>query len=163
MKDMKDMKDGAKSATPMPPIPIGHTSINGDSNHAPVMQTVPAPAIAPVEPSDWEPSITGTIPYDELTRYICDMIYHTIGNAEPPGDGAVFEIEAKLGEIHNIEEGRRIRLPVMTETVFDKTQFGPPTRFESSMNVVRISPQPPPLFKPFHHHLYRFIVTTLTT
>ncbi len=79
----------------------------------------------------------GSTPYEELTRHICDMIFHTIGNTDPPTDGAVFEIEAKLGEIHNIEEGRRLRLPVITETMFDKNSFGSPTRFESSMNVVR--------------------------
>jgi mRNA capping enzyme, beta chain len=97
---------------------------------------MPFVATAPVGPSDWEPSIMGSTPYEELTRYICDMIFNTIGNADPPTGGAVFEIEAKLGEIHNIEEGRRLKLPVMTETVFDKNSFGPPTRFESSMNIV---------------------------
>jgi mRNA capping enzyme, beta chain len=137
------MKDGVKSAPHVPPAANGHASINGNVNHAPVMQAVPATAITPIEPSDWEPSIMGNTPYEELTRYICDMIYNTIGNAEPPTDGAVFEIEAKLGEIHNIEEGRRVRLPVMTETIFDKTQFGAPTRFESSMNVVSYTPPPP--------------------
>ncbi len=84
----------------------------------------------------------GSAPYEELTRYLSDMIYNTIGNAEPPAGGAVFEIEAKLGEIHNMEEGRRIRLPVITETIFDKNGFGPPTRFESSMNVVSLSRLP---------------------
>ena len=156
---MKDMKDGVKLATPVPPIANGYASINGNINHAPIMQAVPAAATAAIEPSDWEPSIMGTTPYEELTRYICDMIYNTIGNAEPPSDGAVFEIEAKLGEIHNIEEGRRIRLPVMTETIFDKTQFGPPTRFESSMNVVRISAHPSAFPQAPSH---QFIITTLT-
>ena len=116
-----------------------HAPVNGHVNHAPPVQTVPTAATVPTEPSDWEPSIMGSTPYEELTRYICDMIYHTIGNADPPTDGAVFEIEAKLGEIHNIEEGRRLRLPVMTETIFDKNSFGPPTRFESSMNIVCIT------------------------
>lgn len=143
------MKGGVRSASNVPPAVNGHASVNGHVNHAPAMQAVPVAATAPIEPSDWEPSIMGSTPYEELTRYICDMIYNTIGNAEPPTDGAVFEIEAKLGEIHNIEEGRRIRLPVMTETVFDKNQFGPPTRFESSMNIVSISPTSSYIDPPF--------------
>ncbi len=133
------MKESVRSASHVPPSINGHASLNGNVGHAPPVQTLPVAAPAPVEPSDWEPSIMGSTPYEELTRHICDMIYNTIGTADTPTDGAVFEIEAKLGEIHNIEEGRRIRLPVMTETIFDKTKFGPPTRFESSMNVVSIS------------------------
>lgn len=132
------MKENLRPVSHMPPSVNGHVALNGNVNHVHPAQAIPVAAIAPIEPSDWEPSIMGSTPYEELTRYICDMIYNTIGNAEPPTDGAVFEIEAKLGEIHNIEEGRRIRLPVMTETIFDKTKFGPPTRFESSMNVVSI-------------------------
>lgn len=139
------MKDGVQSVPQPPAIVDGHASMNGIVNHAPPVQTMPTTASAPTGPSDWEPSIMGSTPYEELTRYMCDMIYRTIGNAEPPSDGAVFEIEAKLGEIHNVEEGRRLRLPVMTETIFDKNSFGPATRFESSMNVVRMilaSPRP---------------------
>ncbi|KAF7503195.1 hypothetical protein GJ744_004228 [Endocarpon pusillum] len=129
------MKGNVRSVPHAPPAVNGHPSTNGSVHQAAPMRAMPVTASVPIEPSDWEPSIMGSTPYEELTRYICDMIYNTIGNAEPPTDGAVFEIEAKLGEIHNIEEGRRIRLPVMTETIFDKNQFGPPTRFESSMNV----------------------------
>lgn len=144
------MKDNIRSASHVPPTVNGHASTNGTVNHAASMRAIPVAATVPIEPSDWEPSIMGTVPYEELTRYISDMIYNTIGNAEPPTDGAVFEIEAKLGEIHNIEEGGRIRLPVMTETVFDKSRFGPPTRFESSMNVVSVSP---PSSRPTAYHL----------
>ena len=133
-----NVKESVRSNSHLSPAVNGYASVNGIANHAPHTQAVPVAAITPIEPSDWEPSIMGSTPYEELTRHICDMIYNTIGNADPPTDGAVFEIEAKLGEIHNIEEGRRIRLPVMTETIFDKNQFGPPTRFDSSMNVVSI-------------------------
>ena len=55
--------------------------------------------------------------------------------AEPPSGGAVFEIEAKIGEIHDIEEGMRLSLPVETETIFNKDRFRR-TKFESSMNMV---------------------------
>jgi mRNA capping enzyme, beta chain len=130
------MKEGVLAASHVPISINGSAPVNGDVHHAQPTQAMPVVATAPAEPSDWEPSIMGSTPYEELTRYICDMIFNTIGNADPPTGGAVFEIEAKLGEIHNIEEGRRLKLPVMTETVFDKNSFGPPTRFESSMNVV---------------------------
>lgn len=133
------MKDNIRPISNVPLTVNGHATVNGDGNHAQPAQTIPVLAVAPIEPSDWEPSIMGSTPYEEMTRYVCDKIYNTIGNADPPTNGAVFEIEAKLGEIHSTEEGRRLRLPVMTETIFDKANFGSPTRFESSMNVVSIS------------------------
>lgn len=132
------MTESVRPAAHVPPSVNGLAPLNGNVNRAQPVQTTPVAAALPVQPSDWEPSIMGSTPYEELTRYICDMIFNTIGNADPPTGGAVFEIEAKLGEIYDVEEGRRIRLPVMTETVFDKNKFGPPTRFESSMNVVSI-------------------------
>lgn len=131
-------KDGVQSVSHIPAAVSGNAPVNGVTNHSQPMQSMPVMPLAPVGPSDWEPSITGSIPYEDLTRYICDAIFNTIGSVDPPTGGAVFEIEAKLGEIHNIEEGRRLRLPVMTETIFDKHNFGPPTKFESSMNVVSV-------------------------
>ena len=46
----------------------------------------------------------------------------------------MFEIEAKIGEIHDIEEGRRLSLPVGCETVFLKDRWRR-TKFESSMDM----------------------------
>lgn len=83
----------------------------------------------------WEPSIMNIIPYEDLTRSVCQWIVGTIGNAEPPSGGAVFEIEAKLGEICAADDGERINLPVSTETIFNKDKFRA-TKFESTMNVV---------------------------
>jgi hypothetical protein len=104
----------------------GHASING---------SVPPPA--PVFPADppLEPSITNQTPFEDLTRRVSDWIVRTIGMAEPPSGGAVFEIEAKIGEIHDVEEGQRLSLPVDTETIFNRDNFRR-TKFESSMSMV---------------------------
>lgn len=134
-------KDSARTSLPNAEMGNGINTMNGHVNDVSVAGSIPAASLMlPAERDDWEPSIMGSTPYEELTRHICDVIYSTVGVEDPPTDGAVFEIEAKLGEIHNIEEGRRLRLPVMTETVFDKVHFSSPTRFESSMNVVCTNP-----------------------
>jgi hypothetical protein len=81
----------------------------------------------------WEPSITNLIPYEDLTRHISDWIVGTIDKEDVPSGGAMFEIEAKIGEIHDIEEGRRLSLPVGCETIFLKDRWRR-TKFESSMD-----------------------------
>ena len=112
----------------------GHAAMNG-SALVPAPQAVPAALNASGLP--WEHSIINEVPYEDLTRRICDWIYTTIGEAETPSGGAVFEIEAKIGDIYDIEEGRRLRLPhIETETIFNKDMFRK-TKFESSMNMVR--------------------------
>ena len=80
------------------------------------------------------------IPYEDLTRKVCDWIFATIGTAAPPAGGAMFEIEAKLGEIRDAEDDARINLPVDTEAVFNKDKFRK-TRFESTMNIVSVPAQ----------------------
>jgi hypothetical protein len=95
---------------------------------------VAAPPRDPTE-GPWEPSIMNIIPYEDLTRSVCQWIVGTIGNAETPSGGAVFEIEAKIGEICAADDGERINLPVSTETIFNKDKFRA-TKFESTMNVV---------------------------
>jgi hypothetical protein len=84
----------------------------------------------------WEPSITNVLPYEDLTRRISDWIYGVIDKENAPAGGAMFEIEAKIGEIHDIEEGRRLSLPVACETVFVKERWRR-TKFESSMDQVQ--------------------------
>jgi hypothetical protein len=101
---------------------------------APTAMMIAAPPRDPTE-GPWEPSITNTIPYEDLTRSVCDWIVRTIGHAETPSGGAVFEIEAKIGEIRAMDDGERINLPVDTETIFNKDKFRA-TKFESTMNVV---------------------------
>jgi mRNA capping enzyme, beta chain len=110
----------------------GNPAANG---HAPV--TTPLQQAAP----HWEPSITNEEPYEDLTQSICDWIIQTIGMATPPSGGAMFEIEAKIGEIFDVEEGTRIRLPVLTEAIFNKNVYRR-TKFESSMNMVSLCSAP---------------------
>lgn len=105
----------------------GYVATNGNAIVHPVLDASDLPR---------EPSITNQVPYEDLTRQISDWIVGTIGMAEPPSGGAMFEIEAKIGDIHDIEEGQRLNLPVLTETVFNKEKFRK-TKFESSMNMVR--------------------------
>ena len=129
---------------PRPDIQVAvtnHRPVNGGGpNHAGTNGNVPnVPTPAPSLPP-WEPSITNLVPYEDLTRRVCHWIVSTIGMAEAPSEGAVFEIEGKIGEIHDIEEGGRLNLPVDTEAIFNKDRFRR-TKFESSMSMV-CNPQP---------------------
>jgi mRNA capping enzyme, beta chain len=119
------------------PIPT-----NGNAAIITASATMPA-AAPPHDPTEgpWEHSILNIIPYEDLTRRICDWIVEKIGGAATPAGGAVFEIEAKLGEICDADDGLRINLPVDTETVFNKDKFKR-TKFESTMNVVSLLLQP---------------------
>jgi len=92
-------------------------------------------AAPPKTEPHWEPSILNLTPYEDLTRRVCDWIYQVIGMASPPAGGAVFEIEAKIGAIFDIENGERVTLPVETEAVFNKDRWRR-TKFESSMDMV---------------------------
>ena len=83
----------------------------------------------------YEVSITNQEPMQDLTKQICDWIYTTIGMGEPPAGGAVYEIEAKIGQIHDVSHGERLDLPVSTEALFNPhKQSG--TKFESTMDIV---------------------------
>ncbi len=87
----------------------------------------------------WEPSIINEAAFDDLTRRVCDWILFTIGDKQAPAGGAMFEIEAKVGMIFDEGTGDRLRLPVLTETVFNRRNYGGRTSFKSSMNVVSIA------------------------
>lgn len=84
----------------------------------------------------WEPSITTKTPFEDLTNRVCDWIVHWLANAATPSNGAVFEIEAKVGAIYDEQTGQRLMLPVETETVFNRDKYRGRTSFKSSMNVV---------------------------
>lgn len=127
----------------MAPETNGQTPING--------HTVGTAAVQKAEGSlgPWEPSITGLIPHEEVTKIICDFLFQQVvmrkdigagpagGAAE--GQGAILEIEAKLGRIMDKHRGERIRLPVLSECVLSKDDPGIRTAFESSMSLVRPS------------------------
>jgi hypothetical protein len=85
-------------------------------------------------PTKWEESILNTIPYEELTKSVCDWIFLTVGGREAPA-GAAFEIEAKIGAIIDTHNRGRIQIPVKSEAIFDKEHFTG-TKFESVMNIV---------------------------
>ena len=137
---LKLIKNG--TGTSVQPIAQIKRPLNGRlaSNNAIIPQQHAQTPGPPPQPSSipmtlhWEPSITNVLPYEDLTQHVSGWIYNTIGREDPLSDGAFFEIEAKIGTIHDIESGRRLNLPVMTETVFDRNAFRR-TRFDSSMDL----------------------------
>lgn len=56
------------------------------------------------------------------------------------GQGAILEIEAKLGQLVDKHRGERLRLPVLTECVISKDDPSIRTAFESSMSLVTSHP-----------------------
>ena len=101
-----------------------------------VVSAQPAPSPADIP---WEPCLTNVVPFEDLTRLMCDRIFFHVGMVDPPQGGAKFEIEAKLGEIQSVEDHARVRIPVLSECLVDKDSvLFPKTRFDSSMNVVSI-------------------------
>ncbi|RMD39358.1 hypothetical protein DV735_g5775, partial [Chaetothyriales sp. CBS 134920] len=94
---------------------------------------VPPPA-SQSDASKWEESIINKIPHEDLIKHICDWIYLQIGHRQPP-PGAVFEIEAKIGNIIDVRDQSRIRLPILSEAIFEREAYWNPTKFESTMDV----------------------------
>ncbi|KAJ5757974.1 uncharacterized protein N7511_006668 [Penicillium nucicola] len=93
----------------------------------------------------WEPSITGFIPHEEVTKTLCDFLFkhvvlRTDVNAGPAGSaaagqGAIIEVEAKLGHIIDMDSRDRINLPILTESVINRESARFRTSFESTMTV----------------------------
>ena len=100
----------------------------------------------------WESTILGSvIPYEDLTRTISDWLFQQVVTREDvgtgpagggPGQGAILEIEAKIGQIIDMNRGERLRLPVLTECVISQNDPSIRTKFESSMTEVRIPTSP---------------------
>jgi hypothetical protein len=96
----------------------------------------------------WEPSITGLIPHEELTKLICDFLFEQVvmrkdigaaaagAAAAAAGAGAILEVEAKLGQLVDKNRGGRLRLPVLTECVLSRDDPSIRIGFESSMSLV---------------------------
>lgn len=121
-------------------------SMNGPpAQYAPA--AVPAPQGAPSAGSlgPWEPSITGLIPYEEITKTLCDFLFQhvvmrkdvAVGGAgsAAAGQGTIIEVEAKLGHIIDQDRRERLRLPVLTESIISRESHIR-TAFESNMTVV---------------------------
>lgn len=90
----------------------------------------------------WEPSILNLIPSEEVTRVISDFLFTQVVlrddvGAGPagggPGQGAVLEIEAKIGQLIDKNTNDRLRLPVMSECVVSKDDPNVRINFKSSM------------------------------
>jgi mRNA capping enzyme, beta chain len=111
-------------------------------------------ALGPPEPpigilGPWEPSITGVFPHEEITKVICDFLFQQVvirrdigagaAGATATGQGAILEVEAKLGQLVDRDRGGRLHLPVLTECVLSKEDSGIRTSFESSMTLASFS------------------------
>ncbi|KAI0051099.1 mRNA triphosphatase CET1 [Auriscalpium vulgare] len=80
------------------------------------------------------PSILGVEPLDEFIREVADFIHHTILNRPPEAQGQI-EVEAKVGVLRDKQTGRRIALPVLTETILAPNEVD--SRFESNMTAMQ--------------------------
>lgn len=131
-----------------PPAPANRPVPNGAApavSRKPIAPA-PEPTYGPLGP--WEPSITGLIPHEELTKVICDFLFQQVvlrrdlGTGPPgvtaTGPMAVLEVEAKLGQLIDRDRGGRLRLPVLSECILNREEMGSRTAFESSMSLVRI-------------------------
>lgn len=124
------------------------------------METVRAPMAQPALADDgplghWEPSILGTEPMEELTKTVGDFLYKEImartdigvgpaGGA--PNLGAVFEIEAKIGQLIDTNTNDRLRLPVLNECVINHASPDLRVKFQSSMTEVCFLSARSPMF-----------------
>lgn len=95
----------------------------------------------------WEPSIRGIVPYEEITNTVCDFLFQHVvlrndavaapAGTSAAGQGAIIEVEAKMGQLVDMDRNERLHLPIQTESVLDKTNSRLRTAFESTMTVVR--------------------------
>lgn len=129
--------------TPGPAVPP--PSANGPPPPPPVV----APAARRVKQEGslgpWEPSITGFIPFEETTKQLCDFLFQHVvvrtdvavgvAGSAAAGQGAIIEVEAKLGRLVDQDRRERLVLPVLTESVINR-ESRLRTSFESSMSVV---------------------------
>ncbi|EAS30113.3 mRNA capping enzyme, beta chain [Coccidioides immitis RS] len=95
----------------------------------------------------WEPSITGVIPHEEVTKLICDFLFQQVvmrkdigagpAGGSATGSGAILEVEAKLGQLVDKNRGERVRLPVLTECIISRDDPSMRIAFESSMTLAQ--------------------------
>lgn len=129
--------------TPARPPPVNGTT---PLNNRPVPPPQPQPTYGLLGP--WEPSISGKIPYEEITKTVCDFLFKEVvlkndiaagaAGAAATGSAAMLEIEAKLGRIMDKDRQGRLRLPVMSECILQTEGSGYRTAFESSMSLVSL-------------------------
>ncbi|OJD20081.1 hypothetical protein ACJ73_08587 [Blastomyces percursus] len=126
----------------VPEVPNGEATTNGNlpAGRPPVDQT--ATSLGP-----WEPSITGLIPHEEVTKLICDFLFQQVvmrrdigagpAGGSAVGQGAVLEVEAKLGMLVDRNRGERVRIPALTECILAKDDPSIRVGFESSMSLAQ--------------------------
>ncbi|KAL4922513.1 CYTH-like domain-containing protein [Aspergillus aurantiobrunneus] len=92
----------------------------------------------------WEPSITGFIPHEEITKIVCDFLFQHVvlrndamagpAGASAVGQGAIIEVEAKLGQLIDLDRGERLQLPILSESIISRDNPRIRTSFESNMS-----------------------------
>ncbi|PLB54611.1 mRNA triphosphatase CET1 [Aspergillus steynii IBT 23096] len=95
----------------------------------------------------WEPSIKGIVPYEEITKTVCDFLFQHVvlrndavaapAGTSAAGQGAIIEVEAKMGQLVDMDRNERLHLPIQTESVVDKKNTRLRTAFESTMTVAQ--------------------------
>jgi len=114
-----------------PPLPQNETTLAPRQNGNPV----PAQHAPPqAQGQGWESSIANVVPFENLTRKVCDWIISIIA-VRPAPVGSTWEIEAKVGTIRNRQSGERYSNPDVDSEVLMR-EGTRNTRFESSMNEV---------------------------
>ncbi|KAL2814311.1 CYTH-like domain-containing protein [Aspergillus granulosus] len=132
------------AAPPPAKIKRENSVVNGPpAPSTPTAQSQPSepPLLKSLGP--WEPSITGFIPHEEITKIVCDFLFQHVvlrndATAAPVGSsavgqGAMIEVEAKLGKLVDLDRGERLQLPVLSESVIARDNARIRTSFESSM------------------------------
>ncbi|KAL3473451.1 CYTH-like domain-containing protein [Aspergillus californicus] len=143
-------------AAPPTKIKVRESSNGPSPAAAPIAPTEIAPNVASAQPSEppkmkslgpWEPSITGFIPHEEVTKMVCDFLFQHVvlrndamaapAGATAPSQGAIIEIEAKLGQLIDQDRGERLHLPILSESVISRDNPRLRTNFESNMTQVQ--------------------------
>ncbi|KAE8394703.1 CYTH-like domain-containing protein [Aspergillus alliaceus] len=127
-----------------PPAKIKSETPPANGPPAPRRPPEPAPAgsLGP-----WEPSISGFIPHEEVTKTVCDFLFQHVvlrndATAAPAGtsaagQGAIIEVEAKLGQLVDMDRSERLNLPILTESIVNKESPRFRTAFESTMTIAQ--------------------------
>lgn len=84
-----------------------------------------------------------------MTKLVCDFLFQHVvlrndvgagpAGSGATGQGAIIEVEAKLGKHIDQDRRERLYLPVMTETILNRENSRFRTSFESSMSLVSTS------------------------
>lgn len=139
-------KRSISAQAPAPAPPRSQSDNVSPANGPPVANKPPEPpqlgALGP-----WEPSITGFIPHEEVTKVVCDFLFQHVvvredvaaapAGSSAPGQGAIIEVEGKLGHLIDVDRGDRLQLPLLTESIINRDHPRFRTSFESSMTLVR--------------------------